>query len=494
MSASTCARRSRPSTAPACCIATSRRRTSCARTAGALVLMDFGTGEEIEDQDASSRRDADLSLAGGHRARPGVSAERSLCRRRAAVLRGDGRVPGRRRFAGRPGAGASRRPASHRSRRPARRFRQRWPVWSIARSRRIRAGAMRARRRWSRRCARRWTQLPGQRVLDGIAQWGLVATMMAAIVVLVAMLIANAPSRSPSSTISTLCRAAASLRVRRGRRAVPGGRTHRSADHDTRPDSLAQGHRADVGRAVQGDRRSGRRDCPSARRGWHRRRDGAGAERDGESTGACARQRPVDQGGDGPGHLVGFARASTGRHARPRVGAGQDDCSSNAWRADAGRECAPCLPRRRPIPPPNRRTSRDERISRCSRRTRSTRWRRSSGRSPSILITERRTPALPGATWRLGFARVISQPRREPRPSRRRHVRSRSTTGWPKRTECSATSSFSTIGIGPGRSASTGARSSSAPAPPTYAASMRSSWRRWGARKRPGCRPRTPRV
>ena len=37
-------------------------------------------------------------------------------------------------------------------------------------------------------------------------------------------------------------------------------------------------------------------------------------------------------------------------------------------------------------------------------------------------------------------------------------MRSRSTTGWPKRTECSATSSFSTTGTGPGRSASTGAR------------------------------------
>ena len=195
-------------------------------------------------------------------------------------------------------------------------------------------------------------------------------------------------------------RAAASLCVRRSGRAVPGGRTHRSTHHDTRADSLAQGDRPDVGRAVQGDRRSGRRDCPAAWRGWHRRRDGAGAEGNGQSTGACARQRPIDQGGLGPGHLVGFARASTGRHARPRVGAGQDDRSSDAWRADAGRECARCAPRRRPIPPPNRRTSRDERISLCSRRTRSTRWRRSSGRLPSILFTERRTPALPGATLR----------------------------------------------------------------------------------------------
>ena len=365
---------------------------------GRLVLMDFGTGEEIEDQ-TPRLAGTPIYLSPEVISRGPASVQSDLYAVGVLLfyaVTGEFPVVGDSLDGARPGA--SGRPVSRRSRRPARdsgsdgargRSRARAGSTPPLRERVGDGGCAAAGRERAARPARSRHCAVGARRDDdgGNRRAGRHADR-------------DAPGGSAVLDDQHTCRAATSLCVRGSGRAVPGGRTHRSTHHDAGADSLAQGDRPDVGCAVQGDRRSGRRDCPPAWRGWHRRRDGARAEGNGQSTGAGARQRPIDQGGLGPGHLVGFAGASTGRHARTRVGAGQDDRSSDAWRADAGRECEPARltedrSRSRTGVP-----SRDERISLCSRRTRNTRWRRSSGRSPSILFTERRTPALPGATWR----------------------------------------------------------------------------------------------
>ena len=119
---------------------------------GRLVLMDFGTGEELVGHQ-SARRHAALPGAGDLPRPARVGAERSVQPRRAAVLPGHRQVPGQRRLDGAagPGARAPRAPAAARSAsRPAR---------SVHRHRRARArqrperGAIRASASSSRRCA-----------------------------------------------------------------------------------------------------------------------------------------------------------------------------------------------------------------------------------------------------------------------------------------------------------------------------------------------------
>ena len=71
------------------CIGTSRRKTSCARTVVAIVLMDFGAGrDDIDEHPARAGGHAAVPRARGVRGRAGDRAQRHLQRRRAAVSPG----------------------------------------------------------------------------------------------------------------------------------------------------------------------------------------------------------------------------------------------------------------------------------------------------------------------------------------------------------------------------------------------------------------------
>ena len=122
------------------------------------------------------------------------------------------------------------------------------------------------------------------------------------------------------------------------------------------------------------------------------------------------------------------------------------------------------------------------------------RWRRSSGRSPSILCTRRRTPALPGATLRWICSRHLTA-RGASLGRRGGDTRARARR-WAGRSAWSAGRHqvFLRLGLGQG-GARVPARDRAWPSASYVSRAVsRSSWRRWGDRKRPGCRPRTPRV
>ena len=214
-------------------------------------------------------------------------------------------------------------------------------------------------------------------------------------------------SSTASSTLAVL-----PLRYVSGEADAPylRGRAHRPTHHDAGADSLAQGDRADIRCALQGDGRSGLRDRPQL--GVDGIVEGTVAVQKGtgnQPARARVNVRVIKAGTDvelwsgrSSGHWATCSHSSRSSPARSL---------ESARRADAGRSVRTCMrvTEDRPAAEQAYFEGRahlalfaDPRPARARRR--------SSVRSPSTRFTRRRTPALPGATWRSASTRAISQP------------------------------------------------------------------------------------
>ena len=306
---------------------------------GRLVLMDFGTGEEIEDQ-TPRLAGTPIYLSPEVISRGPASVQSDLYAVGVLLFYA---VTGEFPVVGDSLDGLAQ---AHREGR-CRAVRDVQPAIPAAMARVVdRALAPDPRRRYASASAmeaalrQAVNELPGQRA-RGIAQWGLVATMMAAIVVLVAMLIGTLRTGPPSSRISTL--AVLPLRFVSGEADAPylaEGLT------DQLITTLGQIHSLKVTAQTSVARFKGT-DVPVAEIARQLGVDGIveGTVLVQKGTGnqparARVNVRLIKAGSD-LDIWSGSLERPLGDMLALESELAQDDRSSDAWRADAGRECEP---------------------------------------------------------------------------------------------------------------------------------------------------------
>ena len=352
-SASTSVPRSRPSTTPGCCTATSRRRTSCAKPAAASsswTLAPARTSRGIQPP----RWHTALSGARDLPRPEGVGPERRLQRRRHALLSRDGNISGRGRDDGAVGARARESPAAtaprpaagrarglHRRRRTGARQRS---GATLSQRRRARAGPARvagARRRPSDRLPS-----PSRRQAAPPVRCAVCRGRHGA-----------RPARRRAHAASTaLDRLDAELDVGRGAGlgdarggpalqrhlerpggGLPGRRAHRSADLHARADPVAAGSVADLGAAVPRSAPSpssrSASNCASTTSSKPRCSSFAAGR---TATGSRAHQRPADCRRHRLADLGAAVRTIAGRHARAAGRGRPGHRRGHQRRADAG--------------------------------------------------------------------------------------------------------------------------------------------------------------